>query len=188
MKLKYFLRGLGIGILVTTLVLCISYRKQNSDSSVMERARELGMEFRQKTGEPMLSPSPSPGVAASSAAATEEPIQNVATPQPVQTEVLVQTEVPVQTAVATNEPVAASTERPHKKEDAGKTHTFVVRGGLLSSSVAREMKAAGVIKDDEALDVYLEKNGLARKVRAGKYKIPIGASYGEIAKIITRQD
>lgn len=46
MKLKYYLRGLGIGIIVTTMILAISFsRKGNdiSDEEVMARAAQLGM-------------------------------------------------------------------------------------------------------------------------------------------------
>ena len=47
MKVKYFLRGLGIGILVTTLLLFVGARKnvQSSmtDEQIMKRAKQLGM-------------------------------------------------------------------------------------------------------------------------------------------------
>ena len=45
MKLKYYMRGIGIGILVTALILSISYlnKKKMSDDEVKARARELGM-------------------------------------------------------------------------------------------------------------------------------------------------
>lgn len=46
MKLKYYLRGLGIGIIVTTIVLMISFsrnEKTMSDDEVIERATQLGM-------------------------------------------------------------------------------------------------------------------------------------------------
>lgn len=176
MKIRFFLRGLGIGILMTTLVLCVFYRTQNSEGSIVERARKLGMEFPEQTADPLINPTASPEV---TSAATAEPAVETAAA----TDVPVQPSAPTQPPAETEKPV----EQPTAKPDARKTHTFTVRGGLLSSSVAREMKAAGVIEDDEALDEYLEKNGLARKVRAGKYKIPVGASYEEIAKIITRQ-
>ena len=171
MKMKFFLRGLGIGILVTTLVLCISYRKQDSDSSIVERARELGMEFPEQTPETLLQPSVSPSVTASGSAVSSSPEKPETVPS----------------SRPTAKPTTKPTAKPKKTADRN-VHTFTVRGGLLSSSVAREMKEAGVIEDDDALDDYLEKNGLARKVRAGTYKIPVGASYEEIARIITRQD
>lgn len=181
MKLKYFLRGLGIGILFTALVLCISYRSENSDSSVIERARKLGMEFPEKTPDTLLNPTESPDTAASG--------QAVRTPTATPGKTGAPTATP--TSKATAEPTAKSTAKPTAKpteETTEKTHTFTVRSGLLSSSVAREMKEAGIIKDADAFDEYLEKSGMGRKVLAGKYKIPAGASYEEIVRIITKTD
>lgn len=47
MRLKYFLRGVGIGILVTTIILTITHASERrmSDSEVIDRAIELGMSF-----------------------------------------------------------------------------------------------------------------------------------------------
>ena len=46
MKFKYYLRGCGLGILVASIVLMVSFHLQNKtmdDTAVMERASELGM-------------------------------------------------------------------------------------------------------------------------------------------------
>ena len=45
MKLKYYLRGLGIGILVTVLLTTVSsgQRRTMTDEEIKARARELGM-------------------------------------------------------------------------------------------------------------------------------------------------
>lgn len=45
MKLKYYLRGLGMGIVVTTLILSVALHNkgQMTDAEVIERAEELGM-------------------------------------------------------------------------------------------------------------------------------------------------
>ena len=46
MKFKYYLRGLGIGILISTIILSISFAmKKNdlSDDEIIARAKELGM-------------------------------------------------------------------------------------------------------------------------------------------------
>ncbi len=185
MKIKYFLRGLGVGILVTTLVLCISYRKQDSDQSVVERAKRLGMEFPKETPDSLLNPSASPDTAASGSAVRKEDKEPAATAE-VTAEATV-SPTPIPTEKPTSEPTVKPTKKP-KTTKVEKGRTFTVRGGLLSSSVSREMRQAGIIKDSDAFDEYLEKNGLARKVRAGTYKIPTGASYEQIARIITRQD
>ena len=46
MKLKYYLRGLAVGILVTTIILAISFsqtKRELSDQEVINRAKQLGM-------------------------------------------------------------------------------------------------------------------------------------------------
>lgn len=55
MKLKYYLRGMGIGIIVTTIILAISFSQRKveiSDEQVMVRAAALGMVMpdEQETG------------------------------------------------------------------------------------------------------------------------------------------
>ena len=47
MRLKYFLRGVGIGMLVTTIILTATHASERrmSDSEVIDRAIELGMSF-----------------------------------------------------------------------------------------------------------------------------------------------
>lgn len=64
MRQKYFLRGLGIGILVTASVLTISHKKQGelSDYEIRERAEAMGMvmqEDQDLNGNLAESPSPS---------------------------------------------------------------------------------------------------------------------------------
>ena len=56
MKMRYFLRGLGVGVLLATLLLCISYRGQNSENSIIKQAKELGMQFPEKTPDTLIQP------------------------------------------------------------------------------------------------------------------------------------
>jgi hypothetical protein len=53
-KLKYYLRGLGLGIIITTLILTVSVRVRGgimTDDKVIERAAELGMVIPEESGE-----------------------------------------------------------------------------------------------------------------------------------------
>lgn len=47
MKLKYYLRGLGVGIVVTAVILTIANHLGNkmSDEDIIKRAAKLGMEL-----------------------------------------------------------------------------------------------------------------------------------------------
>lgn len=175
MKIKYFLRGLGIGIVLTALVLCITYRSgEKNEKSVVEQAKELGMVFPEGTSTPEeILPE-----------VTDEPVSGEA----VEPEEVTNTPKPTDTPKPTGKPTKTPKPTATPKKEDVKYITFTVREGLLSSSVAREMKEAGVIKDADAFDEFIEENGYGRLIRSGKYKIPVGASYETIAKIITRQD
>ena len=52
-------------------------------------------------------------------------------------------------------------------------------------SVAKEMEKAGIINDAEAFDEYIRENGYEKNLQSGKYKIPEGADFETIAKIIS---
>ncbi len=52
MKFKYYLRGAGIGIMVSTVILSVAFLFQDnmSDAEVIQRAMELGMVMEENTG------------------------------------------------------------------------------------------------------------------------------------------
>ena len=198
MKFQYFLRGLGVGIVLTALILCISYRASDSKVDVVEEAKKLGMVFPEGTIEPAQITLP-PSLSATPSAVDTPSAEPDATGERAGE---------TSSAAAPSEPAATPTDKPTAKppvktkrptasgagvtgiktgQSATKKNRFTVRSGLLSSSVAREMKEAGIIDDDKAFDEYLEDHGESENVRAGTYDIPEGASFAEITKIITRK-
>jgi len=176
MKMKYFLRGLGTGILLTALVLCISYRVSEPKGNTVEEAKKLGMVFPEGTKPPQ-----SEADKLLEEANSKQEVESVE--ESTESEKTVASGASV-TAKETPAPTpTAKAEKTEKK----KTNKFTVRSGLLSTSVVREMKEQGIIKDDDGLNKYLEDSGNARRIIAGTYQIPEGASFEEITKIITRQ-
>ena len=182
MKLKYFLRGLGVGMVFTALVLCIAYRNSSSGKSVVEQAKELGMVFPQGTSEPDVTATP----------------ESENTKKPKSTKKAA-TKEPAKKASETKKPAAASgagvsaavekaTKKPTKKPKttAASVVTVNLEGNWISSTVARELEKRGVVKSASQFDHYLEKSGAAKRIRSGTYKIAKGASYEEIARIITK--
>lgn len=197
MKLKYYLRGLGIGILVTTVILSLAGvgRKNMTDEEVVKRAKELGMvestllsdlpdqtktdEVRPTEPEISLQPEtsePEAGPESEESASTPE------TP-----------EAPEETPVAPEETPEAPEETPVSPEDgnpdipAGETVTLVIGRGESSTTVSKNLKKAGIVEDAAAFDRFLCNNGYDKKIITGTYEIPYGASEEEIAKIITRK-
>lgn len=54
MKRKYFLRGVGIGILITTVVFILAGKQKISDEEVIRRAEELGYVKQEETPTPAI--------------------------------------------------------------------------------------------------------------------------------------
>lgn len=188
MKARWFLRGLGIGIVITALVLCITYRNDRRGNDIIRQAKELGMVFpRNETADVSHS--------------EDEPEQDEPKDEEPEDKKPENKEDAVSgAAVKEKDPSNSKADEKAKEKldkssndiaGASKYHanakSFVVRSGLLSSSVAREMEEAGIIDDADSFDEFIEKNGYGKMLRSGKYNIPNGADYETIAKIITRQ-
>lgn len=173
MNVKWFLRGLGAGILITALVLCITYRSTQNNSNVIQQAKALGMVFPQnETGD----------------ISEAEPAKNVKksyTEKPSVSGAAVKAE--------SNEDKKAKDKLDKSSKDITKASQYqngektfvVIKSGLLSMSVAKEMEKAGIIDDAEAFDEYIRENGYEKNLQSGKYKIPEGADFETIAKIIS---
>ena len=78
---------------------------------------------------------------------------------------------------------------PGTEENLVKTsesYTLEISKGATSDSVSRLLKQGGLIDNPSDFDNYLCKNGYDKRIQDGVFKIPAGAGYEEIAKIITR--
>lgn len=191
MKLKYYLQGLGIGILVTTVILSLAGvgRKNMTDEEVVKRAKELGMvestllsdlPDQTKTDEvrptePEISLQPETSEPEESASTPETPVAPEETP-----------EAPKETPVAPEE-TPVSPEDGNPDTPTGETVTLVIGRGESSTTVSKNLKKAGIVEDAAAFDRFLCNNGYDKKIITGTYEIPYGASEEEIAKIITRK-
>ena len=155
MKLRYYMRGLGIGILVTALLLVLSGRKENSlsDQQIIERATELGMVMDDKS---VLKESKTEAKQEETTPETETE-QKETTPEPVKQEE--QGKVQKVEEPVTEEPKQEKiTPEPVKQEEQGETEkveepateetkqeetvTITVASGASSVSVAKQIEQA----------------------------------------------
>lgn len=178
MKLKYYLRGLGIGIIVTTIILvsCFSIQKPKmTDAQIIEKATQLGM----------IMPEQDSAVAAETETTEPEETQQMTTEE-VQQETEQQTEVKEQTteeaqlAAPSEDAGNAENEEPTQQEP----FTLVVNRGDVCRTMCENLAANGVIDDSEGLRKYLSEVGYASFISAGTYQIPYHASYEEITNIL----
>ena len=183
MKLKYYLRGLGIGILVTAVIMGVTQgsRKETlSDREIRERAAALGM------GEPGNSLADLE--AAETPAATEIP-EAIETPAATETPEAAETPAATETPEATEAPAATPevTARPTQKpaeEEEGSSYTFEIQAGDSSYQVAYRLQQAGLVADARDFDNYLCSKGYDRKLKTGSYEIPETATEEEISEIL----
>lgn len=205
MKLKYYLRGLGIGILITTVILSLAGigRKNMTDEEVVKRAKELGMvestllsdlpdQTKAEEVRPTEPETPEPETSLQPETSEQEiSAEPEAGPGPETLEPEVSSE-PEESASTPETPVAPE-ETPVSPEDgnpdtpAGETVTLVIGRGESSTTVSKNLKKAGIVEDAAAFDRFLCNNGYDKKIITGTYEIPYGASEEEIAKIITRK-
>ncbi|MGL5259227.1 MAG: hypothetical protein ACRC7V_03880 [Lachnospiraceae bacterium] len=182
MKLKYYLRGLGLGILVTFLLM-FNLKKDSSmtDEEIIKRAKELGyIESQVLTN---ISNESETGTELESEVESEIETE---LESEVESETGTELESEVESEIETelDSKVESWKETESNQED--ETYFIVtVSSGDGSETVSRKLFEQGVIESIEEYNRFLIKNGYDKKIRVGQHEIPKGASDLEIAEIIT---
>ena len=207
MKLKYYLRGLGIGMAVTALILGISFSGRQgqeaqtlTDEQIRERASELGMvdsseltlAALQNSAQPQTTLEPEVTEEPEATAEPETTTEPEATAEPETTtepEATAEPEMTTEPEVTaepemTTEPEATEAPELITAPEQSQT-TITIKKGSDSGSVSRQLYEAGLVENAKAFDNYLCNNGYSRSISPGIYEIAPGTSEEEIAKIIT---
>jgi len=180
MRLKQYLRGLGIGIIVTAIIIGVSSFNQSNrltNEEIKEKASELGMvEGTLEESEEMLPLD-------SSKEMPKEVKEDGTILDQVQEDGLI---APVET---TEEDILAEEELQaddsKKEEEIVQNLAFLtIESGDSSYAVASELERLLVIDNAYELDEYLCVNEYSKKIRIGVYEIPVDSTYEQIAKII----
>ena len=206
MKLRSYLRGIGIGILVTAALFIVADAgkpKTMTDAQVIARAKELGMiegTVLSQMGEDENVPenvdvTQDENLTEVASSAVEEPetideptseVTEEVTPEATEEVTPEVTEEP--TPEVTEEPTPEVTEEPlapAKDSPSGDNENsivIVVNSGDGSDTVARRVYEAGLVANASEFDKYLMANGYDRKITVGNHKIPASATEEEIAK------
>lgn len=196
MKLRYYMRGLGIGILVTAILMGVTLdgkTEKLTDEEIIARAQALGME---KKYESMVLSETAPGTEPE-AVSENEPESGIPKTEEVASEEIVSEEIvseeiaPEETGTETAPEIEVIEETSDEEaetvaeEEPAETLQITVKGGDGSQTVARKLAEAGLVEDAKAYDKYLCNNGYDKRICTGTHTIPVGASEEEIAKIIT---
>ena len=192
MKLRYYLRGLGIGIIVTLILTGIAGNKKQemTNEEIKARAAELGM-IESTTLSDELAQEPE---VTETVTPTQEPeVTETVTPtqEPEVTETVTPTRAPAETATPTPVPTesAAAEQTDEEQTTAGDESQemvpITIQRGDSSVKVSRMAQEAGLVENAQDFDRYLCANGYDKRLAVGMHEIPAGATYEEIAKILT---
>ena len=156
MKLKYYLRGLGVGIVVTAVILTIANHLGNkmSDEDIIKRAAKLGMVMKEDES---LFPPTEPETT------TPEPTS----PSPTEQDT---------TAVKPAEPQTSGVVIH--------TATITVTSGMYSEAVSQKLEEAGIVKNWREFNEYLTSNGYAERLQTGTHSFNSEMDFNEIAEIL----
>ncbi len=193
MKGKYYLRGIGVGILFATLVLfttyCISGRGKMTDEEVIARAEELGMVMPESALDHLNKPYDTSDTSESDSDTKEDTTDTDTKESETQDTEEADTEAPSEgengttsDMQTTDEEASGSTQDPGTET---RIVTFTIVSGMNSWNVASILQDQGVIDNASDFDAYLEANGYSARISTGEYSIAAGTDYETIAKMLT---
>lgn len=176
MKLKYYLRGLGVGIVVTAVILTIANHLGNkmSDEDIIKRAAKLGMVMKEDESlfPPTEPETTTPEPTSPSPAEQDTTAVKPTTPEPT---------TPVPTEPETTTPVPAE---PQTSGIVIHTATITVTSGMYSEAVSQKLEEAGIVKNWREFNEYLTSNGYSERLQTGTHSFNSEMGYNEIAEIL----
>ena len=214
MKLKYYMRGIGIGIIFSTIILSISHKTSTTtmtDAEVIRRAEQLGMvkEDSQLINElddllhtndkkndtnpitPTTSPEPSVSIKPENNIEDEDEIADTFSDTNNDTLGDNEQEKEDTIDVESGSDNAIKEEEPflvgEVTTDDKEEVTFLqieISKGMTSEDVSRILEEKGIIEDKKVFNKYLKENGLSRVINYGTFKIAQDATFYDIANLL----
>lgn len=175
MKLKYYLRGLAVGILLTTIILGIANRDNRplTEAQIRQRALELGMvEADSARLSSLQSEESRSGPESAGFGDSEESFAEEST-----------TEESSSGESTTEESSVRESGEEESLPDAQPV-VLQIKSGASSYTVSRELAALGLVEDAAAFDSFLCDNGYSQTIRVGNYEIMPGTDEEDIAELI----
>lgn len=201
MRLKYYLRGLGLGIIFAVFIMMVGYRNHGSsmsDSEIIEKAKALGMvetedtsgmksdkktdnKTDEKSDKKIDTSEPDTTIADTSAAEdTQTGTDNTDADNIAGT---ADGDTTAPSDVAATDSAASDAAQPQQNT----TFTVTVGSGDTCRMIAERLQAAGIIDDAEKFRAYMGQKGVDQFIADGNHEIPYGASYDDIINILTQK-
>lgn len=192
MRLKYYLRGLGLGIIFAVIIMMIGFhgnKQSMSDTEIIEKAKTLGMvEAKNISG--TVADEYNSEKTDSSAANSDDSSQKAETEQDSQMQDSQTAQEDTQqedTQQEDTQPAADAKQETVEPQDAVTTYTISVTSQDTCRTIAEKLKALNLVDDAEQFRIYMGQKGADHFIADGEHVIPQGASYDDIITILTQK-
>lgn len=192
MRLKYYLRGLGLGIIFAVIIMMIGFhdnKQSMSDTEIIEKAKTLGMvEAKNISG--TVADEYNSEKTDSSAANSDASFQKTETEQDSQMQDSQTAQEDTQqedTQQEDTQPAADAKQETVEPQDAVATYTISVTSQDTCRTIAEKLKALNLVDDAEQFRIYMGQKGADHFIADGEHVIPQGASYDDIITILTQK-
>ncbi|MBR1597437.1 MAG: hypothetical protein IJ661_00830 [Lachnospiraceae bacterium] len=210
MKFKYYLRGIGIGIIFASIIFLVAYNDSKpsglSDNEIIERAKELGMVEANDPINKLIDNKSTENTSAEKSdnitestmtsenttekkndteASTENSTENTSEVNSANIKTDAGTNTENETIEKTTEAASTEDNNSSKFADDNKTYELSITRGMSSYPVSQELEKLGLIDDAAKFDDYLIENGYANRISVGTHKLTKGMDYHTIAELIS---
>ena len=191
MRLKYYLRGLGLGIIFTCLMFMLFSNKKADNTDQMDINQQL--ETTTETLSNQTSGDDKNDTANDEAVSGSADVQNNTDAED---DVNAQNNADAQNTADNQTGASDTTDTSNQTDDSnitGETSTddvqdeyvtLVIEKGDIARDVAESLYEDGIIDDAESFRKYLGETGVSRTLHAGEYNIKVGSPYEEIVELL----
>ncbi|WP_010678125.1 endolytic transglycosylase MltG [Bacillus timonensis] len=165
---KYLLRGISIGIIVSTIVFGSMYYSGNEKTPINEKQVD---QFLQQEGFKKIS---------------IEEYNKLQEKQDKVPPVKKENNQPSQPTVPPKEDITEKTESPKEEKPPKIIYVLTIDTGMYSSEIADALAKAKIIADADEFNQYLVEHDLNTAIQIGTYEVTNEMSIEEIANIITK--
>lgn len=191
MRLKYYLRGLGLGIIFTCLMFMLFSNKKADNTDQMDKNQQL--ETTTETLSNQTSGDDKNDTVNDEAVSGSADVQNNTDAED---DVNAQNNADAQNTADNQTGASDTTDASNQTDDSnitGETSTddvqdeyvtLVIEKGDIARDVAESLYEDGIIDDAESFRKYLGETGVSRTLHAGEYNIKVGSTYEEIVELL----
>lgn len=191
MRLKYYLRGLGLGIIFTCLMFMLFSNKKADNTDQMDVNQQL--ETTTETLSSQTSGDDKNDTANDEAVSGGTDVQNNTDAD---ADVNAQNNADAQNPADNQTGASDTTDTSNQTDDSNITGetgtddvqdeyvTLVIEKGDIARDVAESLYEEGIIDDVESFRKYLGETGVSRTLHAGEYNIKVGSTYEEIVELL----